>query len=217
MTVEKFDRHATVAPSYLGRLRNKGYWRAWDYLRYLGRDSLYHRSVAFREARWAPKGVFVDAGCGYSADALIASAAGYAKGYKIDLFPLKGWNEYLERDMRQAEKERNIRFIQGDICERQNIPDNSVDLICCNAMIDLVPQEDRVLFYKEAYRMLKPGGQLSICVVRLVNGHWTDIFEERDRCTMPGWGVGFKLERNYSGGFIMEKPKATGLSGEHNA
>lgn len=209
-TTVPFNRKAKRPPTYLGRLRNRGYWRYWDYLHNaIGEDSIYYRSTAFREAMFAPKGVFVDAGCGLSADALLASYAGYKKCYKIDLFALDGYNSFFDKKRKKVETKHDITFIRGDICEPQPIPDNSVDLISCNAMIDLVPEEDRVLFYKEAYRMLKPGGQLSICIVKLKNGYGTDIFIERDRCTMPGWGVGFQLERNFLSGFIMEKPIAT--------
>lgn len=59
---------------------------------------------------------------------------------------------------------------------------------------------------KEAYRMLRPGGQLSICVVNLKNGYGYDIVTERDKLTMPGWDIGFELERNYPSGFIVQKP-----------
>lgn len=205
-TVVPFDRHNKRPPDYLERLRTRGWWRMWDYTyRDLGKDSIYYRSSAFREAQFAPKGVFVDAGCGWSADALIASYAGYTKSYKLDVHPLKDRNNIGEARLRKAETEQGVKFIQHDICERWPFKDNSVDLISCNAMIDLVPEEDRQLFYKEAHRVLKPGGQLSISVVNLKNGYGTDTFIERDRCTMPGWGIGFELERNYPGGFIVTK------------
>lgn len=170
----------------------------------------YNRSTALKEAEYAPKGVFVDAGCGFSADANIArEKLGYTKAYKLDLFPIKSDNPYFDRNMSKSDTRNKITFIQGDICEGQPIPDNSVGLIVCSAVLDLLNEDDRVLFYKQAYRMLKPGGQLSLYFVHLANGYGYDIFIERDKCTMPGRGVGFKLEHNYPGGFIMEKPKET--------
>lgn len=213
-----FNRKRKTPPEYLHRLRVRGYWRAQNffdgasYADANGNDIpdgpwRFNRSTALTEAQFAPKGTFVDAGCGCSADANIAAERlGYRKCYKIDLFSITSGNPYFDRGMKKSDKKNKITFIQGDICERQAIPDNSVDLIVCSAVIDLVPEKDRVLFYKEAYRMLKPGGQLSISITHLKNGYGTEIFIERDRCTQSGWGVGFVLERNYPTGFIMEKP-----------
>lgn len=203
--VGKFDRRAKKAPYYLeGQLRTRGWWRMWDYLDHdLGHDSVYYRSQAFGEAMFAPKGVFLDAGCGWSADALIASHAGYTKCYKVDLFPLKGRNEFGEPKIAKAEKGR-VKFIRGDICEPLPIPDNSVDLISCNAMIDLIEPEARILFYKQTWRLLKAGGQLSIQITKLKNGYGTDLATERATCL----ALGFTLERQYTSIFIVEKPKS---------
>jgi arsenite methyltransferase len=100
----------------------------------------------------------------------------------------------LARENQRKAGVENVEFLKGEI-ENIPLPDNSVDVVISNCVINLSADKDKVL--REAFRVLKPGGRFAVSDV-VVRG---DVPEEVRR-SMEMWVgciAGALHDREYTG------------------
>ena len=109
-------------------------------------------------AKLQPGEVVLDLGSGGGIDVILSAkrVGPTGKAYGLDMT-----DEMLAlaRENQKKARVENVEFLKGAI-ESVPLPDNSVDVIISNCVINLSGNKDRVL--AEAFRVLRPGGRFAV-------------------------------------------------------
>ena len=102
--------------------------------------------------------VVLDLGAGGGIDVLLSAqrVGPSGKAYGLDMTDEM---LMLARENQRNAGATNVEFLKGEI-EHIPLPDNSVDVIISNCVINLSADKDRAI--AEAFRVLKPGGRLAV-------------------------------------------------------
>jgi len=109
-------------------------------------------------AELKPGEVVLDLGSGGGIDVLL-SARRVAPGGKAYGLDMTEEMLALAHDNQRKAGAENVEFLKGEM-ENIPLPDDTVDVIISNCVINLSGDKDRVL--AEAFRVLKPGGRFAV-------------------------------------------------------
>lgn len=135
--------------------------------------------------------VVLDLGSGAGIDCFLAAKKVGSAGKAIGVDMTK---EMVERARENAERQgiKNVEFVLGEI-ENLPLPDNSVDIITTNCVVNLTPDKSKA--FKEAYRVLRPGGKIYLSDIVLLE----ELSEEQknNKDLLSGCVAGALLKEDY--------------------
>ncbi|MCG3220690.1 MAG: arsenite methyltransferase [Candidatus Heimdallarchaeota archaeon] len=135
----------------------------------------------------------VDLGSGGGLDVFLASTKIGPTGKAIGIDMTHDMID-LARDNAEKNNITNVEFRLGEI-ENLPIADNTADIIISNCVINLSPEKLKV--FQEAYRVLKPGGRLSISDMVLLRPLPESV--RKNKALLAGCIAGAELKSRYIG------------------
>lgn len=148
--------------------------------------------------------VVVDFGCGGGIDVILAAHKVGEQGEVIGIDFAPQMIERAKQAVAEAGlKDRNIELRVADM-GRTNLPGDFANVVISNCVINLCPDKDAV--YKEAFRLLRPGGRVAISDIVLIEGFSPEL-RNRFESTWSGCLGGAIPENEY-----LKKVKEVGFA-----
>ena len=135
----------------------------------------------------------VDLGCGAGIDLVLAALKVGPSGKVVGADFAPHMIERAQQAVAEADLTGTVEFVATDL-ERLELPDGVADVVISNCVINLCPNKEAV--YREAFRILKPGGRLSISDI-VYAGTIDPEVRERFRSTWSGCVGGAIQEDRY--------------------
>ena len=124
-------------------------------------DSFAGVANPFILGRIEPGETVLDLGCGAGTDLLIAAQMAGPEGRALGIDMTTAMTDRARESAREMGLD-NVELHEG-LIEELPVPDESIDVVISNGVIDLVPDKDAV--FAEIKRVLRPGGRLQIADV----------------------------------------------------
>lgn len=145
----------------------------------------------------------LDLGSGGGIDVLLSARRVGQTGFAYGLDMTDEMLELARRNAAEAGAQ-NVEFLKGDIATIP-LPDNSVDVIISNCVINLAADKDPV--FREAFRVLKPGGRFAVSDIvihgDLLKEAVNDADMRRDLSSWAGCIAGALTAEEYETGLVQ--------------
>jgi arsenite methyltransferase len=154
--------------------------------------------------------VVIDLGSGAGFDIFLAAqkvgSSGKAIGVDMNKVSIRPYpfiidSQYVFQDMLELARKNstksnasNVSFVEASITSIP-LPPATADCIISNCVINLVPKDDKPLVFQEIFRLLKPGGRVSISDILAKKQLPVDI--RRDMALYVGCIAGASLVNEY--------------------
>ncbi len=144
--------------------------------------------------------VVLDLGSGGGIDVLLSARRVGPTGFAYGLDMTDAMLELARGNAAEAGA-TNVEFLKGDIASIP-LPDNSVDVIISNCVINLAADKGPVL--REAFRVLKPGGRFAVSDIVIHGGLPSELIDtaelRRDLSSWAGCVAGALTDAEYRQG-----------------